>query len=262
MCKENFKILLLTFLLVIFGKASANNGQTQNDQHEKLKTLQQKIQSLNQENLEIRSKNLKLSDQISRMASRQQDIVLALTWKYDELEKKAQVYYNSLQQMKESANRMIMMNQKPAAFLDQVVEENLNLELKNVEQENSQMRSSLMPLLYANSISRKKQQDKVTGQISELNHLKAMNSATSKSTENKQNSKSEESESDKPVARSYHFSPKLTEKDLKNFSITLKSALPIFGSSDQEHKISHDVGFKKSHPRTGLIPKFADIWFE
>lgn len=255
MCKGNLFLHKVGFILLaafMIGTATAES-----DDHEKLQDLKSKIQALDQENIRIRSDNLKLSDRISRMSSIQQDIVLALTWKYDELEKKAQVYYNNLQDMK-NLNRVDSVS-SPKHSLEQVMEEKLNYELDNMELENDAVRNNLVPLLYANSVSRKRQHDKTIGQIrdieAELLEERSINTVAGSETSD-----------DIPVARSYSLShtPKINDDTIANFSIQLKSAMPNLSgnsSDDKEHKSPH-FRTHRFHPRRGLIPKFADIWFE
>jgi len=70
---------------------------------DKLESVQDELNKFKDLYAKEKENNEYLSEKMARQSSRHNDIVLALSWNYDQLERKAQSYYNSFQTQKNRA---------------------------------------------------------------------------------------------------------------------------------------------------------------
>lgn len=193
-----------------------------------IEELNTTIEELKQENKNLLMKNLELSDKMNQMRSRHQDIIIALTWQYDQLERKAQVYYNSFQTQKQNYGEIATRIIEPTKV-------------------NDKTKNTLIPLLWAKSLVRQQQHDKVEAEIQKINDdynyqkmISAYQSYTNNNDRNEErnndsDSDNDESIYDRPVARSFGQNHKLSDSDI--IGITLKSALGDEGNGIDEEGI-------------------------
>jgi len=211
---------------------NSDNGNTdqeqdQEDLSEEIQKLEEQVRALDLENAELRARNLELSSRMLRMSSRHQDIVLALTWQYDQLERKAQVYYNSFQTQKQNFGEIATRMIEPV-------------------KDDKRGKPSLIPLLWANSLARKQQQEKTEMEIREIER-------------EEMKIQQEQEKYDRPVARSYSRSSipthhpgsfkKLSDSQL--IGLTLKTAM-----SEEDEDAENSASYN-NEPQTGPIPRFG-----
>jgi hypothetical protein len=213
--------------------SNSDNNDTNNEEQdqednlsEEIQKLEQQVRALDLENAELRARNLELSSRMLRMSSRHQDIVLALTWQYDQLERKAQVYYNSFQTQKQNFGEIATRMIEPV-------------------KDDKRGKPSLIPLLWANSLARKQQQEKTEKEIREIE-------------KEEMKIQQEQEKYDRPVARSYSRSSISTHhpgsfkklSDSQLIGLTLKTAMSE--EEDAENSASYN-----NEPQTGPIPRFG-----
>lgn len=207
-----------------------NNDSKIEDLSEKIQELEENLRALDLENAELRGRNLELGSRMLRMSSRHQDIVLALTWQYDQLERKAQVYYNSFQTQKQNFGEIATRMIEPV-------------------KDGNRGKPSLIPLLWANSLARKQQQEKTEAEIREIE-------------EEEFKIKQEQAEFDRPMARSFGYrsipihhpgsSKKLSDSQL--IGLTLKSAMSEEEDAENSARILGLDNYSNIGLQTGPIP--------
>lgn len=208
------------------GPIEDSETENEDDLSEEIQKLEEQVRALDLENAELRARNLELNSRMLRMSSRHQDIVFALTWQYDQLERKAQVYYNSFQTQKQNFGEIATRMIEP---------------VKN----GNAGKPSLIPLLWANSLARKQQQEKTEKEIREME-------------KEERKIQQEQERFDRPVARSYSRIPihhpgsfkKLSDSQL--IGLTLKTAMSE--EEDAENSASFD---NNNRSQTGPIPSFG-----
>lgn len=210
------------------GSVEEPEQEQEQDLSEEIQKLEEQVRALDLENAELRARNLELSSRMLRMSSRHQDIVLALSWQYDQLERKAQVYYNSFQTQKQNFGEIATRMIEPI-------------------KDNNRGKPSLIPLLWANSLARKKQQEKTEQEIREI--------------EREEISIQREQESfDRPVARSYSRIPIHHPGSFKKLSDSQLIGLTLKTAMSEEEDAENSASFNNNNnngPQTGPIPRFV-----
>lgn len=83
------------------------------DQNKIINDLKHKLKEIESENERLSQNNKYLTEKMSKQQKRQQEILFAMSWKYEQLERKAQTYYNSFQTQKQNLGKIVNKYTEP-----------------------------------------------------------------------------------------------------------------------------------------------------
>lgn len=210
--------IILT-LLFAFGKAESD---------ELINDLKDQIEKLKYENTKLKTQNNLFIDKISR----KNDIILAMTYKYDQLEKKAQAYYNSFQTQKRDREKIVTKYTEP-------VRSNTELPVRS---------NSIFPYLFAQKLNKEQMADRLeesknnslqNGNINSLDESSSSSFSSSNSENESKNIDRTTFDPEAPVARSMGsmnlgLRYKLDQNALNK--LTLKSAYQSENNNNNNNK--------------------------
>lgn len=177
-----------------------------------IEELKLKLKTFEDENEKLSSENKYLNEKMLKQQKRHQEILFAMSWKYEQLERKAQTYYNSFQTQKQNLGKVVNKYTEPS---------------KNIVAENP---SPLIPMYLWSEMNQKRKERQLLEKEESNNNINSESSNYESNYNNESNNNDlfnslQDPNSDytyneeRPVARSAGrpFSPLS--------GITLKSAL-------------------------------------